>query len=44
MNRTPMIRRLALSTMFWAGCVLCGAALAQQASYPSADAAASAFV
>jgi hypothetical protein len=39
-----MIRRLALSTMFWAGCVLSGAVLAQQASYPSADAAASAFV
>lgn len=44
MNRTPMIRRLALSTMFWAGCVLCGAALAQQASYPTADDAAGAFV
>lgn len=44
MNRTRMIRRLALSTMFWAGCVLSGAVLAQQASYPSADAAASAFV
>jgi len=44
MNRTRMIRRLALSTMFWAGCVLSGAVLAQQASYPSADAAAGAFV
>jgi hypothetical protein len=39
-----MIRRLALSTMFLAGCVLSGVVLAQQASYPSADAAASAFV
>lgn len=44
MNRTPMIRRLALSTMFLAGCVLSGVVLAQQASYPSADAATSAFV
>jgi len=44
MNRTPMIRRLALSTMLWAGCVLSAAALAQQASYPTADDAAGAFV
>lgn len=44
MNRTLKIRRLAISTMLWAGCVFSVAALAQQATYPSADDAAGAFV
>lgn len=45
MNRTPKIRRLALSTMLCTGCIFfSGIVLAQQATYPSADEAANALV
>ena len=44
MNRTPKIRCLAVSALLWAGCMFSAAALAEQASYPSADEAATALV
>ncbi|MDR3446614.1 DUF2950 domain-containing protein [Dyella sp.] len=44
MNRIPKIRSLVLSLMVSTGVVFAGTTLAQQGSYPTADAAASAFV
>ncbi|WP_109124351.1 DUF2950 domain-containing protein [Dyella sp. C11] len=44
MTRTHKIHRLAAAVLVGACVLVCGAALAQQASYPTADAAATAFV
>ncbi|WP_114241132.1 DUF2950 domain-containing protein [Dyella sp. C9] len=44
MNRIPKACRLIASVALWMGCLIATAAIAQEASYPSADAAASAFV
>lgn len=44
MNRMPRILRRLAGLLLWSGCVLSAAAVAAQASYPTADAAASAFV
>jgi len=44
MNRTLKIRRLLLSAMLGMSCAFSATVLAQQASYPTADAAADAFV
>jgi hypothetical protein len=44
MNRTPWTLRRFAGLLLWSGCLLSAAAIAQQASYPTADAAASAFV
>jgi len=44
MNRNPWTLRLALGLALWSGCMVSAAVLAQEASYPSADAATTAFV
>lgn len=44
MTRISKIRCLAASVAFWAGYALSGTAMAQQATYPTADDAANAFV
>ncbi len=44
MNRNPWAHRLALALTLWSGCMVSSAVLAQEANYPSADAASTAFV
>ncbi|HET6552233.1 MAG TPA: DUF2950 domain-containing protein [Dyella sp.] len=44
MNRNPWTLRLALALSLWSGCMISAAVLAQEASYPTADAATTAFV
>lgn len=44
MNRNPWALRFALALTLWSGCMASSLVLAQEANYPSADAASSAFV
>ncbi|WP_267225862.1 DUF2950 domain-containing protein [Dyella silvae] len=44
MNRHPWTLRLVLALTLWSGCTVSSMALAQEASYPTADAASAAFV
>lgn len=44
MNRHPWTLRLVLALTLWSGCTVSSMAVAQEASYPTADAASAAFV